>query len=398
MRARRRNQAGPERSGYLFPAELCQPETHIVEADLAAVAKELRAHFGRHRAELQSFANLTGYTPTLLKLLILCRPMQRGFQVPRRALAKWFGCAMSTVAEAFRAGVELGLLERFSNVRNVADITAKREKPLTTALARASKGAGGGRQGRTRVNVHGVVYLTAAGCRVVDGLGWISDFLRGQEGRKRIRTGLVANLWRTLQKPLAVAHVRCTAPARNRTPEASTKPSSSSHSGGSPSAPRGEEPPPTASEEVRAHARRSATGPQVTDGPFTRERTAEAQGSEGEGATTPEAHPLPQELAEARYCAENGIHSADAWRPDAWRRALPLERLWLVRQFEPIRKLLAGMTVRGELAAGPSDHVPDDRLYEKGKPHPSRWWSGYGSNAHLDQLERERRLRKRQRV
>lgn len=423
----------PSELEYVRAEELCSPQTYVVETDLRGVGRRLRELFQGHRAELDNYADLTGYGPTLLSLLILLRLMQHGFQAPRRALAYWLARSESSVSQAFTRGVELELIERFAHTKLVETITKGR---LTLAAAKKPKHQGGGRTGRRKMNVTGITFLTAKGCRVVDGLGFLSTYLPGQEGRKQVRRGVVGAVHAVLASALGPALVRLatakggaqggllttlpgspstqvvdrTAPVDPRTPKASEKPSSLVQHCDRPTRGAG------APEEVSAHADRLdhhvGGAPLSADALCPLLLTELPSGSDENGRTPLPRLTMRSELVEAYDCLSRGVRSADAWRPHEWRRATPEGRRDLVRRFQTLADLQAVLIPALERVpeqfrdldlsarvAGPSDatSVPSSRwVFDKRAPHPSHWWTGYASYEHQDALKRERAQIKRE--
>lgn len=376
-----------EKSGYVRSSELCTPATYVVEADLMAVRPELRGHFQRHRAEADRFARLLTITPTLVKLLTLLAPIRgtaspgtgsgRGLQCPRRRLADVLCAVESSISAAIDLGVEQGLLERYAPTRSVAAITARRspDERLTHSLVKGPRG----RASHTHMNVHGVLYLTARGAELMANVGVLSTFVRGQSGRRRVRTGLVGNVLKTLSNPLRTVALRCTAAARKRTPKDSTNPSSLDHS----AAVRGS-----------AHAARPTAGlpdAQRADAQLLETLTA-ASGPDGG-----RSRHLRGEIDEAAACYARGIGSADHWRPEAWRAASVAGRQHLVAKFQPLAELVQLLEIhRGPMQrAGSSPAAADHRPYDKRAPRPDAWWTGYGSNEHLDAVARDKRRARR---
>lgn len=192
--------AGVRATG-LKPEELCQPWSYMVEADAARALAKLEGMADRHAAELAQWHANDGVTPTMGVLLALMRPLHGvpgpkmpkgdrrrlyglGFQVPLRWLERYSGRHRATVCRALSLCVERGLLARYSNVRKVSRVTARREVPLASVVTRDGVE-------RSSVNVHGVLYLTPKGAAWLDRRGTTSADLGDRNPRLHGRRGQV---------------------------------------------------------------------------------------------------------------------------------------------------------------------------------------------------------------
>jgi hypothetical protein len=207
------------------PDEMCRPESYAVERDLSHLLTDCKRCSGRgtvrdvatrvpkrckhchgrgrgirgfaraHSAELKQRERVTGLNPTTIALMALAlgfhglpgagargqpvvnaeerkrrRLNGKGLQLPLRFLRDLLGRDKATICRALGQGIEAGVLERYAPVVSVETATRGR---LQVADVRRSKADGGGREQRERINVHGVLYLTGKGARILADLGRI---------------------------------------------------------------------------------------------------------------------------------------------------------------------------------------------------------------------------------
>ncbi len=184
----------------------------------------------RHLPELEQWWRELGISPTLGAVLALGmffhglpgarahrdhrRRLGRGLQVPTRFLSLLLGVHRSNVSEALREGQRRGLLKRYHPTRAVSAITRGR---LDKASVKARKG---GREDRSTINVHGILYVTAKGVELLRGAG------AGGVGSARLRAavpvdksgGLVGFLLTALGPVLRAVAGRCASQEVGGTP------------------------------------------------------------------------------------------------------------------------------------------------------------------------------------
>lgn len=128
--------------GALFlPGELERPGSHAVYDDVHRVRPKLY----RHRGELGALADTIGFARensktgrvavTYLALLVCLprpkgRPLGPGLQAPRKKLAAWLGCSLSTFDRARAILERRGLIQHYARTEAVERITAARRRPL----------------------------------------------------------------------------------------------------------------------------------------------------------------------------------------------------------------------------------------------------------------------------
>jgi hypothetical protein len=186
----------------------------VVEQDFAPALSNLRGFLQRHEAELGQWREAAGVTPTLGALMALLRFFQGlapgrefqkgdrrrifgvGLQVPLRFLATVLNRNKNTVCEAKALGVDLGFLACYSPIRRVANVTRHRGPEAQLHQVTTRDGVE-----RSRVHVHGVIYLTPAGAAWLDRRGTTRAELRDrnprQAGRGRVLTGILWDVLRT---------------------------------------------------------------------------------------------------------------------------------------------------------------------------------------------------------
>lgn len=331
--------------GWLKSHHLHQPRTFYTTADLGSGLRGFA-----HCAELAWLAAILDRGTTELALLALGYVMPNGIGAQlatHGALELALGRDHSTICDALQSP----LLRRFRPIRTVRSLTGGR---FSTAF-----GKGGAEL--HRVNTVGVMYLSNRGRAFI-------RRLTDDPGLGHLWRAAVGFLRRVLSKSLRVVARRCASHPCDPTPKALERSDRALLDGGAPCA-AGPAPPPSAT----------------------------ASGSEGRGLDLA-ALPIPPALLalatldrfreDLAACVAANVRTADAWRPEAWRRAGPGERLWLVRKFEPLRQVLQLVPVRGRAAAGAREDLrSDDPWFAGAEIHQLR----PVSNAEIDRFRRSLR-------
>lgn len=225
----------------LQPEELCTRETYVVEQDFAPALDDLKGFLQRHQAELRQWYEQDGVTPTLGAMMALLRFFQGlspagsvkttergrrnglGVQVPLR----WWAAALkrnkNTICEAKALGEELGLLECYSPIRPVSKVTEHR--PLEARLQQVTTRDGAA---RSRVHVHGVIYLTPKGAEWLDRRGTTRAELQQRNPRQRgtgqVLTGIMWDVLRTLRTVRSLVAARFFRAPTEATPDDRAQP------------------------------------------------------------------------------------------------------------------------------------------------------------------------------
>ncbi|HLK99552.1 MAG TPA: hypothetical protein VK539_03165 [Myxococcaceae bacterium] len=212
-----------------------------MEQDLAPALDELKGFLQRHQAELRQWYEEDGVTPTLGAMMALLRFFQGlspaasvkntergrrnglGVQLPLRWWATNLKRNKNTVCEAKALGEELGFLECYSPIRPVSKVTEHR--PLEARLEQVTTRDGAA---RSRVHVHGVVYLTPKGAAWLDRRGTTEAELQErnprQRGRGRVLTGIMWDVLRTLRTVRSLVAARFSQAPTEATPDDRAKP------------------------------------------------------------------------------------------------------------------------------------------------------------------------------
>ena len=195
------------------------------------------------RAELWQRKVQAGLLPATIALLMVLRPVRGlkggthgcGVQLSAKEWGVVLGYSESQVHNALRQAEDKGLIVRHQQTLPVSTLTARRKGgPCDVLLFKDAKARHKG-PGEPLGNADAVsvVYLTDAGCRVVDAAGTTRAFLWGpsEQGRRQrfeVACGLLLALWKTLRTKLAAAWDRVAAVKKNCTPD--VRPLRRSHS------------------------------------------------------------------------------------------------------------------------------------------------------------------------
>lgn len=358
-------------TGPFLPGELVNPRLHATMGGL-----ELRGLCGAHGAELDQIATAEELSPTAVAILALLvvlprpkgRPMGVGLQLSACALAAVLGRSVRMVHYALRDLEALGLVHRFTQIRQVRTITAARPQPIRSFTYRTKKGT----QTTRKAHMTAVLYPSWAGSRLMERHGWTVARVRPwSTARATVRTGLLAYLWTTLTEWISALARRCASHETHCTPyESKTRRDVESSSyvgrpgatqegsafGRPPGAHDGRAPPPLGSARGAPGRAAGMAGGRfaaevercwrhVVDVEHHRPTPARRGMNLDRWQLGFGYEPLPTGIVERRW---SPILTAARWRPEAWARGTAEDRAVLAAQFEPVRRELAARIARGE--------------------------------------------------